>query len=74
VWADSRVTLKSITTGRDSGTSQEVLAGLAPGEDIIVNPSDSLETGARVRVLQPKSNSPPPATQPAQQATSAGNT
>jgi RND family efflux transporter MFP subunit len=74
VGADNRVTLKSITTGRDSGTSLEVLAGLSAGEDIIVNPSDSLETGARVRVLQPKSNSQPPATQPAQQATSVGST
>jgi multidrug efflux pump subunit AcrA (membrane-fusion protein) len=74
VGADNRVTLKSITTGRDSGTSLEVLAGLAPGEDIIVNPSDSLETGARVRVLQRNSNSQPPAPQPAQQATSAGST
>jgi len=71
VGADNRVTLKNITTGRDSGTSLEVLAGLTAGEDIIVNPSDSLETGARVRILQPKSNSPPPAPQSAQ-ATSTG--
>jgi len=75
VGTDNRVTLESITTGRDSGTSLEVLAGLSPGEDIIVNPSDSLETGARVRVLQPKSNSQPQvSSQPVQQATSAGST
>jgi RND family efflux transporter MFP subunit len=72
VGADNRVTLKSITTGRDSGTSLEVLAGLTPGEEIIVNPSDSLETGARVRILQPKSNSPP-APQSAGQDTQAGS-
>jgi multidrug efflux pump subunit AcrA (membrane-fusion protein) len=65
VGADNRVTLKNITTGRDSGTSLEVLAGLTSDDDIIVNPSDSLETGARVRVLQQKSDSLlPPAPQP----------
>jgi RND family efflux transporter MFP subunit len=72
VGSDNRVTLKSITTGRDSGTSLEVLAGLTPGEDIIVNPSDSLETGARVRVLQQKSNSPPPPAPQSARATSTG--
>jgi RND family efflux transporter MFP subunit len=62
VGADNRVTLENITTGRDSGTSLEVLAGLSADADIIVNPSDSLETGARVRVLPQNSNSPPPPT------------
>src|SRR5882757_7850384 len=73
VGADNRVTLKNITTGRDSGTSLEVLAGLTAGEDIIVNPSDSLETGSRVRVLQPKSDSPlPPAPQPPRPTSTGG--
>jgi RND family efflux transporter MFP subunit len=71
VGADHRVTLKGITTGRDFGTSLEVLAGLTPGDDIIVNPSDSLTTGARVRVLQQESNSASPTPQSAR-ATSAG--
>jgi hypothetical protein len=61
VGADNRVTLKSITTGRDFGTSLEVLTGLGPAEDIIASPSDSLATGALVRVLQPPSNPPRPA-------------
>src|SRR6266702_5813177 len=56
VGADRRVTLKSITAGRDFGTSLEVLTGLAPGEDIIANPPDSLATGTLVRVVQPPSN------------------
>src|SRR5882724_9151763 len=70
VGADHRVTLKSITTGRDFGTSLEVLSGLAPGEDIVANPPDSLATGTLVRVVQPQSN---PASKPqeaAQQSTS----
>jgi RND family efflux transporter MFP subunit len=68
VGADHRVTLKSITTGRDFGTSLEVLTGLAPGDDIIANPPDSLATGTLVRVVQPQSN-PAPA---APRVTSAG--
>lgn len=71
VGADHRVTLESITTGRDFGTSLEVLTGLAPGADIVANPPDSLATGALVRVLQPQSNLPPPAPASARRATSA---
>jgi RND family efflux transporter MFP subunit len=56
VGADHRVALKNITTGRDFGSSLEVLTGLAPGDDIVVNPSDSMETGTLVRILVP----PPP--------------
>jgi RND family efflux transporter MFP subunit len=56
VGTDHQVTLKNITTGRDFGTSLEVLTGLAPGDDIIVNPSDSIATGTVVRVIPP----PPP--------------
>jgi RND family efflux transporter MFP subunit len=56
VGADHRVTLRSITTGRDFGTSLEVLTGLSAGEDIIANPPDSLATGTLVRVVQPQAN------------------
>jgi multidrug efflux pump subunit AcrA (membrane-fusion protein) len=58
VGTDHRVTLKNITTGRDFGTSLEVLTGLAPGDDIIVNPPDSIATGMLVNVLQPQPKSP----------------
>jgi RND family efflux transporter MFP subunit len=67
VGADHRVTLKNITTGRDFGTSLEVLTGLAPGEDIIVDPSDSTATGTLVRVLQPQQQ--PRSAQPTPRAT-----
>jgi RND family efflux transporter MFP subunit len=69
VGADHRVTLKSITTGRDFGTSLEVLSGLAPGEDIIANPPDSLATGTLVRVVLPQA-SPAPAAPEAARGTS----
>jgi RND family efflux transporter MFP subunit len=61
VGADHRVTLKNITTGRDFGTSLEVLTGLSAGEDVIANPPDSLATGTLVRVVQPQLNPPPTA-------------
>jgi RND family efflux transporter MFP subunit len=50
VGPDHRVTLKNITTGRDFGTSLEVLNGLGVRDDIIVNPPDSLATGTLVNI------------------------
>jgi RND family efflux transporter MFP subunit len=73
VGADNRVTLKNITTGRDFGTSLEVLAGLAPGDEIVSNPSDSLVTGAQVHILQQKSTTPAPAPRAAGPAAPAGS-
>jgi RND family efflux transporter MFP subunit len=65
VGADHHVTLKNITTGRDFGTSMEVLSGVAAGDDVIVNPPDSITTGALVRVAQPQ---PQPQPQPQRQS------
>jgi multidrug efflux pump subunit AcrA (membrane-fusion protein) len=73
VGADHHVTLKSITTGRDFGTSMEVLSGLGPEDDVIVNPSDSIATGVLVNVAQPQSQSPAPSPQSAQRSASGGN-
>jgi multidrug efflux pump subunit AcrA (membrane-fusion protein) len=41
--------LHEITLGRDFGTTIEVPTGLAPGEEVILNPPASLETGMLVR-------------------------
>jgi len=73
VGRDHRVTLKRITTGRDFGTSLEVLAGLSASEDVIANPPDSLATGTLVRIVQPQSNPPPTAPPTARPPTPAGN-
>lgn len=48
--ADSKVQLKKITIGRDYGSSVEVVDGLEAGDQIIVNPADSLENGQPVKV------------------------
>jgi RND family efflux transporter MFP subunit len=49
VGPDRRSVLHEITLGRDFGTTIEVPTGLAPGEEVILNPPASLETGMLVR-------------------------
>lgn len=49
---DSKALLKSISIGRDFGDQVEVVAGITPGERIILNPPDSLFTGEKVRVVK----------------------
>ncbi len=48
-----KVTLKSVTLGRDFGPTVEVLKGVAIGDRVIVNPPDALVSGMMVRVLEP---------------------
>ncbi|MDB4998774.1 MAG: family efflux transporter, subunit [Myxococcaceae bacterium] len=48
---DARVTLTPVTLGRDFGKELEVLEGVAPGDDVVVNASDELETGQAVEVV-----------------------
>lgn len=47
---DNQAQLIPITIGRDYGSAVEVLAGLNPTDQVIVNPSDSLTTGTAVHV------------------------
>jgi len=53
VGADGKVVLKSIVIGRDFGNSIEILGGIEPTDQIIINPSDSLESGQQVNVAKP---------------------
>jgi RND family efflux transporter MFP subunit len=46
------VSLASVTIGRDYGTSVEIVHGLKATDNVIINPSDSLEPGSQVRVSQ----------------------
>jgi RND family efflux transporter MFP subunit len=50
VGADHKVTLEKVRIGKDLGTQLEVVQGLSPGDQVIVNPSSSLTTGQTVRV------------------------
>lgn len=50
VGSDHKVHLKAISIGRDYGTKVEILGGLDPNDQIVVNPADSLEDGQEVKV------------------------
>jgi RND family efflux transporter MFP subunit len=49
-----KIKMKNIVQGRDFGKTIEVLDGIDPKDDIVVNPSDSIEDGLQVRVTPPK--------------------
>ncbi len=51
--ADRRVRLHKLTIGRDFGSSVEILQGLAPEDNVVVNPPDSLEDGESVVITSP---------------------
>jgi RND family efflux transporter MFP subunit len=50
---DGKAVLTPITPGHDFGDSIEIVAGLKGGENVIVNPPDSLITGQEVTIAQP---------------------
>ncbi|HWX53828.1 MAG TPA: efflux RND transporter periplasmic adaptor subunit [Verrucomicrobiae bacterium] len=50
VGPDKRVHLKTIIIGRDFGTKVEILGGLDPSDQIVVNPADSLVDGQQVNI------------------------
>ena len=49
VQADGKVELRSVKLGRDFGSTVEILGGVSPTNQVILNPSDSLATGDMVR-------------------------
>jgi RND family efflux transporter MFP subunit len=49
---DGHVELVPVTIGHDYGSSVEVVSGLKPTDAIIVNPSDSLESGQAVELAK----------------------
>jgi membrane fusion protein, multidrug efflux system len=50
---ESTIQLRPITIGRDFGATLEILGGLDVNDQVIINPSDSLETGQKVHVAKP---------------------
>ena len=53
VQADGTVRLANVIIGRDYGTTVEIVHGLSETDNVIVNPSDSLEPGTPVRIAEP---------------------
>ncbi len=56
--ANGTVRLARVTVGRDYGTTVEIVNGLSPTDSIILNPSDSLEPGAKVRLAKTGKDAP----------------
>lgn len=51
---DGIVHLRPISIGRDYGATLEILGGVDASEQVIINPSDSLEDGQKVQFAHPK--------------------
>ena len=51
--SNGKVHLHPITIGRDFGATLEVLGGVDVSDQIVINPSDSLEEGQQVHVVKP---------------------
>jgi RND family efflux transporter MFP subunit len=49
---DGRATLTPVTPGHDFGNQIEIVAGLNPDDQVIINPPDSLVTGQQVQIVQ----------------------
>jgi RND family efflux transporter MFP subunit len=49
---DDKVTLTTVTPGHDFGNEIEIVAGLKPEDQIIINPPDSIVTGQQVQIVQ----------------------
>jgi membrane fusion protein, multidrug efflux system len=53
VKADGKVEIRKVQIGKDLGTRLEIVKGLSPTDQLIVNPSDSLSDGMKVHVVEP---------------------
>jgi len=49
---DGKVVLSAVTPGHDFGSQIEIVAGLNPDDQIIVNPPDSIVSGQQVQIVQ----------------------
>ena len=49
---DGKVVLSAVTPGHDFGSQIEIVSGLKPDDQVIINPPDSLVTGQQVQIVQ----------------------
>jgi RND family efflux transporter MFP subunit len=49
---DGKVVLSAVTPGHDFGSEIEIVSGLKPDDQVIINPPDSLVTGQQVQIVQ----------------------
>ena len=57
--ADGTVRLAKVTIGRDFGTTVEIVHGLSATDNVILNPSDSLEPDTQVRIAPDHTDTQP---------------
>jgi hypothetical protein len=58
VLQDNRAVLTPVKLGRDYGSEVEIVFGLQATDSVILNPSDSLVSGAQVRVVEEPGKAP----------------
>ena len=61
VGSDGHLDLKKITIGRDLGTKVEVLQGITPTDNVVINPADAFEQGEQVKITDQNKASVPSA-------------
>jgi multidrug efflux pump subunit AcrA (membrane-fusion protein) len=49
---DGKVVLSSVIPGHDFGNEIEIVSGLKPNDQVIINPPDSLVSGQEVQIVQ----------------------
>jgi multidrug efflux pump subunit AcrA (membrane-fusion protein) len=49
---DGKVVLTAVTPGHDFGNQIEVVSGLKPDDQVIINPPDSIVSGQQVQIVQ----------------------
>jgi hypothetical protein len=49
---DGKVVLTAVTPGHDFGNQIEVVSGLKPDDQVIINPPDSIVAGEQVQIVQ----------------------
>jgi RND family efflux transporter MFP subunit len=49
---DRKVTLAAVTPGHDFGNDMEIVAGVHSGDQVIINPPDSIVDGQHVQIVQ----------------------
>jgi len=49
---DGKVVLTAVTPGHDFGDRIEIVSGLTPDDQVIINPPDSIITGQQVQIVQ----------------------
>jgi RND family efflux transporter MFP subunit len=49
---DGKVSLTAVTPGHDFGDTMEIVSGLKPDDQVVINPPDSLVHGQQVQIVQ----------------------